>query len=69
MNQSYNIKELLSDSGTKFKNRDEKSMLDSCGIAQRLSTPYTPEQNANTETENRTVVEMARTFKYSNPNT
>ena len=33
---------------------------------QRLTTPYTPEQNGLNERENRSIVEMARTFMYSN---
>ena len=33
---------------------------------QRLTAPYTPEQNGLSECENRTNVQMARTFMYSN---
>ncbi|GBM55330.1 hypothetical protein AVEN_252698-1 [Araneus ventricosus] len=37
------------------------------GITQRLTAPYTPEQNGASEREMRIIIEMARTFKYSNP--
>jgi hypothetical protein len=30
------------------------------------TAPYKPEQNGGSKLENRTIVEMARTFKYSN---
>ena len=33
---------------------------------QRLTAPYPLEQNGLSERENRTIVEMARTFMYSN---
>lgn len=61
----HSIKELLSDNGGEFDNAEVKQILRSNGITQRLTAPYTPEQNGGSERENRTLVEMARTFKYS----
>lgn len=62
----HNIIEFLSDNGGEFNNRDVGHILQENGITQRLTAPYTPQQDGNTEREMRTVVEMARTFKYSN---
>lgn len=64
--QGHSIKELLSDNGGEFDNEEIKFFLKKEGITQRLTAPYTPEQNGGSERENRTIVEMARTFKYSN---
>lgn len=61
----YKIQELLSDNGGEFDNREVKEILSKEGIVQRLTAPYTPQQNGNTERELRTVVEMARTLKFS----
>lgn len=60
------IMEFLSDNGGEFDNEDVRKILKQEGINQRFTAPYTPEQNGGIERENRTVVEMARTFKYSN---
>jgi transposase InsO family protein len=62
----HNIQELLSDNGGEFDCEEVKRILSENGILQRLTAPYTPEQNGGSERENRTIVEMARTFKYSN---
>lgn len=62
----HNIEELLSDNGGEFDCEEVKCILSESGITQRLTAPYTPEQNGGSERENRTIVEMARTFKYSN---
>lgn len=62
---SHNIKELLSDNGGEFDCKDVESILAESEIVQRLTAPYTPEQNGGSERENRTIVEMARTLKYS----
>lgn len=62
----HNIEELLSDNGGEFDCKEVKSILAESGISQRLTAPYTPQQNGGSERENRTIVEMARTFKYSN---
>lgn len=63
----HSIKEFLSDNGGEFDNEDVREILSSEGITQRLTAPYTPEQNGGCEREMRTIVEMARTFKYTNP--
>lgn len=63
----HSIKEFLSDNGGEFDNEEIKAILSSKGITQRLTAPYTPEQNGGSEREMRTIVEMARTFKYANP--
>ncbi|XP_044760209.1 uncharacterized protein LOC123317668 [Coccinella septempunctata] len=62
----HKIQELLSDNGGEFDCETVKEILAENGIVQRLTAPYTPEQNGGSERENRTIVEMARTFKYSN---
>lgn len=66
-NSGHVIKELLSDNGGEFDNEEVRSILRTNGITQRLTAPYTPEQNGAVERDNRTIVEMARTLKYSNP--
>ncbi|KAK7603621.1 hypothetical protein V9T40_003620 [Parthenolecanium corni] len=63
----HNVKEFLSDNGGEFDNGDVRALLQEYGVIQRLTAPYTPQQNGAVERENRTIVEMARTFKYSNP--
>ncbi|GFU47027.1 retrovirus-related pol polyprotein from transposon tnt 1-94 [Nephila pilipes] len=50
-----------------FDNKDVRSVLNSNGIIKKLRAPYTPEQNGSSEREIRTIIEMARTFKYTNP--
>ncbi|GAB0098710.1 uncharacterized protein DMENIID0001_144840 [Sergentomyia squamirostris] len=62
------IQELLSDNGGEFDNKDVKEILQMNGIRQRLTAPYTPQQNGEVERENRTVVEMIRTFTKSSNN-
>ncbi|GFW40268.1 retrovirus-related Pol polyprotein from transposon TNT 1-94 [Trichonephila clavipes] len=63
----YSVKEFLCDNGGEFDNKDVHEILHSNGITQRLTAPYTPEQNGASEREMRTTIEMARTLKYSNP--
>lgn len=65
-NLGHNIREIISDNGGEFNNPTVLNILNKHGITQRLTAPYTPEQNGGCERENRTVVEMARTLKYSN---
>lgn len=62
----HTIKELLSDNGGEFDNKEIQAILRAEGVTQRLTAPYTPQQNGGSEREMRTIVEMARTFKYSN---
>lgn len=59
------IKELLSDNGGEFDNKQVKEILQREGIIQRLIMPYTPQQNGCSERENRTVVETARTIMHA----
>lgn len=66
-NLGHSVTEFLSDGGKEFDNSDVKAVLSDFGVVQRITAPYTPQQNGRAERENRTVVEMARTFKYSNP--
>lgn len=66
-NLGHNIREILSDNGGEFDNECVKTILQKRGIIQRLTAPYTPQQNGGSERENRTLVEMARTLKNSNP--
>ncbi|GFT42873.1 retrovirus-related Pol polyprotein from transposon TNT 1-94 [Trichonephila clavipes] len=63
----YSVKEFLCDNGGEFDNKDVHEILHSNGITQRLTAPYTPEQNGASEREMQTTIEMARTLKYSNP--
>lgn len=61
----HKVEQLLSDNGGEFDCTEVKQILAESGITQRLTAPYTPEQNGGSERENRTIIEMARTFKYS----
>lgn len=63
----HTIQEFLTDGGGEFDNLEVKKLLSDGGIVHRITAPYTPQQNGNTERENRTIIEMARTFCYSNP--
>lgn len=67
-NIGHAVKELVSDGGGEFVNEEVDKILDEFGIEKHTTAPYTPQQNGKAERENRTVVEMARTFKYSNEN-
>ncbi|GFT13432.1 retrovirus-related Pol polyprotein from transposon TNT 1-94 [Trichonephila clavipes] len=62
-------REFLCDNGGEFDNKDVHEILHSNGITQRLTAPYTPDQNGASEREMRTTIEMDRTLKYSNPET
>ncbi|KAF2902574.1 hypothetical protein ILUMI_03613 [Ignelater luminosus] len=57
-------KRILSDNGGELDNKDIRDMLQAEGITQRLTAPYTSEQNGGSEREFRTCIKMARTFKY-----
>ncbi|KFM59342.1 Retrovirus-related Pol polyprotein from transposon TNT 1-94, partial [Stegodyphus mimosarum] len=65
-NLGHKVKEILSDNGGEFDNEAVRKILNKQGISQRLTAPYTPEQNGSAEREIRTVLEMARTLEYSN---
>ena len=62
------IQKMLSDNGGELDHAEVRGILQKHGITQRLTAPYTPQQNGGSEREreNRTIVEMSRTFKYSN---
>lgn len=62
------VKELLSDNGGEFDNKEVKEILQREGIIQRLTMPYTPQQNGCSERENRTVVETARAIMHAHGN-
>lgn len=64
----HTIKELLSDNGREFDNKDVRNILQRKGIVQRFTMPYTPEQNGSSERENRTVVETARAMMHAHGN-
>ncbi|GBO30829.1 Retrovirus-related Pol polyprotein from transposon TNT 1-94 [Araneus ventricosus] len=61
------VKEVISDNGGEFDNKEVRMVLKKKGVVQRFTAPYTSEQNGGSERENRTIVEMARTLKNSNP--
>lgn len=64
-NTNHSIETLLSDNGGEFDNKEVREILATHGIKQRLTMPYTPEQNGCSERENRTLVEAARTVMNS----
>lgn len=55
----------MNDNGGEFDNKKFQAILKEEGIIQRLTAPYTPQQNGSSGREMRTIVETARTFKYS----
>lgn len=61
----HTVKTLLSDGGGEFDNEAVRKILRSHGIQQRITMPYTPEQNGCSERENRTLVEAARSMMYA----
>ncbi|GBM76889.1 Copia protein [Araneus ventricosus] len=66
-NLGHIVKEVISDNGGEFDKKEVRMLLKKKGVVQRFTAPYTPEQNGGSERENRTIVEMARTLKNSNP--
>ena len=66
-NLGHKILEFLSDNGGEFDSKEVRCILAKAGITQRLTAPFCPEENGGSERENRTIVEMARTLKYANP--
>jgi len=59
------VKEVLSDNGGEFDNGSVRKILQAHGIKQRLTMPYTPEQNGCSERDNRTLVETARSIMHA----
>ncbi|GJZ04163.1 retrovirus-related pol polyprotein from transposon TNT 1-94 [Tanacetum coccineum] len=56
------VKQLRTDNGTEFRNSILVNFCDEKGISQKISSPYTPEQNGVAERKNRTLIEAARTM-------
>jgi transposase InsO family protein len=56
------IKNIRSDNGSQFRNTNVEEFVDKEGINHEFSTPYTLQQNGNTERKNRTLIEAARTM-------
>ena len=54
------IKEIHSNGGKEFKNKEVKEFLRSQGIKHTINVPHTPEQNGVAERENRIIVEAGR---------
>jgi len=54
------IRALKTDGGGEYMNHQFKSYLRNCGIAHRISPPYTSRNNGLAERANRTLVESAR---------
>ncbi|GBO41382.1 hypothetical protein AVEN_31036-1 [Araneus ventricosus] len=66
-NLGHSVKEFLSDNGGEFNNKEVCTILCQAGITKRLTASYTPQQNGGSEREMRTIIEMKRSLKYSNP--
>lgn len=56
------MRELRSDNGREFRNKDMNGYPESRGIQRESTAPYTPEQNGKAERDNRTIIESARTM-------
>ncbi|GKB05208.1 retrovirus-related pol polyprotein from transposon TNT 1-94 [Tanacetum coccineum] len=56
------VKQLRTDNGTEFRKNILINFYDEKGITQKISSPYTPEQNGVAERKNRTLIEAARTM-------
>ncbi|GJW08121.1 retrovirus-related pol polyprotein from transposon TNT 1-94 [Tanacetum coccineum] len=57
-----NVKQLITNNGTEFKNSIIVKFSDEKGISQKISSPYIPEQNGVAERKNITLIEVARTM-------
>ena len=62
------LKELHTDGGKEYDNRQVAEFLNSKGIKFTINAPYTPEHNGIAERDNRIIVEAARSMLYANPN-
>ena len=51
--QAHSIQEFLSDNGGEFDNVEVRNVLKMYCVTQRLTAPYTPQQNGSSERENR----------------
>lgn len=54
------IKNLQTDNGTEYRNKEFDDFLKSHGIKRRLTTVYTPQQNGISERKNRSLLDKAR---------
>lgn len=54
------IRAFQSDNGREYCNKDFDSYLKENGIQRRLTAPYTPQQNGQSERKNRTLMDKAR---------
>lgn len=63
-----NIKELRTDGGREYVDKNVRDFLGKSGTRHTVTVPYTPEQNGLAERENRIIVEAARSMLYSKPN-
>ncbi|GJX85488.1 retrovirus-related pol polyprotein from transposon TNT 1-94, partial [Tanacetum coccineum] len=54
------VKQLRTDNGTEFMNSILVNFCDEKEISQKISSPYTPEQNGVAKKKNRTLIEAAR---------
>ncbi|GFQ94983.1 retrovirus-related Pol polyprotein from transposon TNT 1-94 [Trichonephila clavata] len=61
-NAEHMMKGVLSDGGEEVINSTVKSLLEKSGISSSMSMPYTPQQNGAANSENRTIVESARSM-------
>jgi hypothetical protein len=56
------VKELLTDGGGEYDNKEMEQITREAGLKHRKSMPFTPEQNGAAERENRTLIEAARSM-------
>lgn len=63
-----NIKELHTDGGKEYVNKEVELFLKNNGIKHTVTIAYSPQQNGVAERENRIIVEAARSMIYSKTN-
>jgi hypothetical protein len=61
----HTVKELLTDGGGEFDNKQMHEITQEVGLYHRITMPYTAEQNGSAERENRTLMEAARSMLLS----
>ncbi|UYV71898.1 hypothetical protein LAZ67_9000983 [Cordylochernes scorpioides] len=61
----HTVKEILTDGGKEFVNKETSKITNKYGINHRITMPYTPQQNGSAERENRTLIEAARSMIYA----
>lgn len=62
---NFHVSRLRTDRGAEYTSSAFREYLHQRGIAQELTTPYTPEQNGVAERDNRTLMEAVRSMIYS----